>query len=259
VSRNGRRHIFLRAWRKSPRNFVLTLCRPKDSQSNAISRFRRSVVVACVRIWCAVDRWGLGGGRRRGKRHGTRGPRSAARSAASSPRPRPAQTAAATQVFTDRAAFLAALAAGRAENAFDDVAAGAAGGLNYAINGFEYLVYTQFFADGALYNGTGFISTDRVGDQIVVYLSGNPVTAIGGNFWPVDFASRPTDGSIVLEFSDGSQETIDAAGPQDFRGFIFADPIFRLTIDAPDIVSPPPGTSPDRWPALDNLIIGSAQ
>jgi len=177
----------------------------------------------------------------------------------SAPRRHLARTAAATQVFTDRTAFLAALAALRAENAFDDVVAGAAGGLNYAINGFEYLVYTQFGADGALYNGPGFISTDRVGDNIVVNFSGNPVTAVGGNFWPVDFASRPTDGSIVLQFSDGTLETIAGAGPADFRGFIFADAIFRLTIDAPDIVSPPPGKSPDRWPALDNLIVGSVQ
>ena len=187
------------------------------------------------------------------------GSRPVGRSAASSPRPRLTQAAAGTQIFTDRTAFLAALAAGRAENAFDDVAAGASGGLNYAANGFEYLIYTQFGADGAIYNGPGFISTDRVGDHMVVYLSGNPVTAIGGNFWPVDFASRPTDGSIDLFLSDGTQETIESTGPDDFRGFITTDPIFTLTIDAPDIVSPPPGKSPDRWPALDNLIIGNAQ
>jgi hypothetical protein len=188
---------------------------------------------------------------------GAQKPWPANRGAPRLPRPRLAQSAAATQVFTDRTAFLAALAAGPAENAFDDVVTGAAGGLNYAINGFEYLVYTQFFSDGALYNGAGFISTDRVGDQIVVYLN-NPVTAIGGNFWPVDFSSRPTSGSIELEFSDGTADTVDAAVPGDFRGYIFADPVFRLTIDAPDIASPPPGASPDRWPALDDLIVGNA-
>jgi hypothetical protein len=190
----------------------------------------------------------------------TPGPRPAGRGAARSTVPRLAQAATSTQVFTDRTAFLAALAAGRAENAFDDVGAGAAGGLNYATNGFEYLIYTQFGADGAIYNGPGFISTDRVGDRIVVYFfSGNPVTAIGANFWPVDFRSRPTDGSIDLLLNDGTQETIRSAAPEVFRGFITTAPIFSLTIDAPDIVSPPPGTSPDRWPALDNLIIGSAK
>lgn len=185
--------------------------------------------------------------------------RPAGRSTAQPPRPRLTQAVAGTQIFTDRTAFLTALAAGRAENAFDDVVAGAAGGLNYAANGFEYLIYTQAGADGAIYNGPGFISTDRVGDHIVVFLSGNPVTAIGGNFWPVDFASRPTEGSIDLILSDGTQETIQSTGPDDFRGFITTDPIFALTIDAPDIVLPPPGKSPDRWPALDNLIIGSAK
>ena len=186
-------------------------------------------------------------------------PHPAGANAAGSPRLR-THAAAGTQIFSDRATFLAALAAGYSENTFDDVVAGAAGGLNYAVNGFAYLIYTQFGADGAIYNGPGFVSTDRVGDQIVVSFSGgNPITAIGGNFWPVDFASHPADGSIVLQLSDGTLETIDAAGPQDFRGFITTDPVFSLTVDAPDIENPPPGKSPDRWPALDNLVVGNAQ
>jgi hypothetical protein len=165
----------------------------------------------------------------------------------------------ATAIFTDRAAFLAALAARQTQNAFDDVAAGASGGLNYVDNGFEYLIYTQFFSDGALYNGPGFVSTERVGDNIVVYFSGNPVTAVGGNFWPSDFFLRPTNGSIDLFLDDGTRETIESSGPDDFRGFITALPVGRLTIDAPDIAKPPDGTSPDRWPTLDNLVIGTGR
>jgi hypothetical protein len=163
------------------------------------------------------------------------------------------------QVFTDRAAFIAALAPGHIENAFDDVARGASGALNYSDSNVGYQIYTQFFADGALYNGAGFVSTDRVSDSIVVYfLSGNPVTAIGGNFWPSDFSLNPVDGSIDLTLSDGTVETITSGGPDAFRGFIAPAPIFRLTIDAPDIVPAPPGASPDRWPTMDNLVIGTA-
>lgn len=161
-------------------------------------------------------------------------------------------------VYTDRAAFIAALAPGYIKNGFDDVAHGASGGLNYAEAGFEYLVYTQFGASGALYNGAGFVSTDRVSDKIVIYFFGGaPVTAIGGNVWSSDFSLRPTAGTITLRLDNGTTETLSSNGPDDFRGFIADAPIFSLTIDAPDATSPPPGASPDRWPTLDELIIGN--
>jgi hypothetical protein len=171
----------------------------------------------------------------------------------------PCHVAGSTAIYTDRAAFLAALAAGRIENAFDDVVAGASGGLNYSKNRVDYLIYTQFFSDGALYNGPGFVSTDRVGDSIVIYLSGDPVTAIGGNFWPNDFFLAPAEGSIDVLLDDGTVESIKSAVPDSFRGFISATPIGRLTIDAPAVAPVPPGESPDRWPALDNLVIGNGR
>jgi|GEM_PF-2198181 hypothetical protein len=170
-------------------------------------------------------------------------------------------------VYTDRDAFIAALAAGHIENAFDEVSQGACGGLRYADGGFNYLVYTEFGASGALYNGPGFVSTDRVDDQIWVSttLDDAPITAIGGNVWSSDFSLRPTGGSIELTLvlqdgSIGATQTIDSTGPGDFRAFTSkTTPIAYLIIDAPDLEAPPPGTTPDRWPTLDNLIIGSAQ
>jgi hypothetical protein len=163
-----------------------------------------------------------------------------------------------TQVFTDRAAFVAALADVRSENKFNDVAPGSSGGLRYSRNGFEYLIFTQFGARSALYNGVNSISTDRATDEVVLTFTNDaPVTAIGANFWSTDFAQRPISGIVTVTLSDGTTETIDSTGPSGFIGFIAPAPIFGFTVDAPDIADAPPGTSPDRWPTMTNLIIGS--
>ena len=172
----------------------------------------------------------------------------------------PCRVAGNTAVFADRAAFLAALANGHVENAFDDVAAGTSGGLRYTQGRIEYVVYTQFFADGPLYNGPGFISTERVGDSIVVTQLGIGVTAIGGEFHATDFFLAPIDADIALELDDGTLETITSAGAGTFRGFISDAPIGRLTISASAAAESLDGTaSSDRWPALDNLVIGDGQ
>jgi len=168
-------------------------------------------------------------------------------------------------VYTDRAAFLAALAPGHIENDFADVAPGTSLPLQYADGGFNYTVFTEFFgAGGGLYNGPGYISTDRVDDQIWVSttIDDAPIGAIGGNVWPSDFHVQPATGTIVLtvvlqDGTTGATETIDSTGPDDFRGFVSTTPIAFLQIEAPDLDAPPPGTTPDRWPTLDNLIIGS--
>ena len=163
-----------------------------------------------------------------------------------------------TQVFTDRDAFIAALAGTPVENKFGELTHGSSGGLRYSDHGFDYLIFTQFGAGGALYNDRNEVSTDRATDEIVVsFTDGNPVTAIGGNFWSTDFAQRPIDGTLTVSLSDGTTETFDSSGPTGFLGFIAPEPIFGLTIDAPDISNPAPGSSPDRWPTMARLIIGN--
>ena len=163
-----------------------------------------------------------------------------------------------TQIFTDRAAFIAALADDRTENKFNDVSHGSSGGLRYLDRGFEYLIFTQFGAESALYNDRNAVSTDRATDELVLTLTNDtPVTAIGGDFWATDFAQRPIEGTITVTLSDGTTETFDSTGTGNFVGFIAPAPIFGLTVDAPDVANAPPGSSPDRWPTMTNLIIGN--
>jgi hypothetical protein len=170
------------------------------------------------------------------------------------------QGSGAVQVYTDRAAFLAALAPGYIDNTFDDVTPGMSGALQYAKAGYEYTVFTQLNRRGGLYNGPGFISTDRVSDAVTLYfLSGNPVHALGADLWPSDFSLRPVAGTIEIDIwlEDGTIETVTPAGPGNFSGFVSANsPIVMVVIDAPDLQSVPAGESPDRWSTLDNLVIG---
>lgn len=176
---------------------------------------------------------------------------------------------AAVTVYTDHAAFLAALAPGYAEHDFSEIVPGPGQPIHYTDGsaGYDYFIFTGLFAHYTLYNGAGYVSTDRLGDPVSVLTSIDdpPITAIGGNVWPSDFALLPAAGSIVItvlmqDGTTGATETIESATPDDFRGFVSAPgaPIAGLFVDAVQADPPPPGQSPDRWPTLDNLVVGSA-
>jgi hypothetical protein len=170
-------------------------------------------------------------------------------------------------VYTDRDAFLAAVAPGYAEHDFSEIAPGTSQPITYTdgSDSWRYTITTGLFATHPLYNGAGYISTDRVDDPILVRTSifDPPITAIGANVWPSDFSLQPTTGQVVLtlEMQDGTIgaiETVDTTGPDDFRGFVANAPIAGVFVDAPEIDPPVPGESQDRWATLDNLVIGSA-
>ena len=170
-------------------------------------------------------------------------------------------------VYTDRVAFLAALAPGYAEHDFSEIPPGTSQPINYidGSDAWNYWITTGLFATHPLYNGAGFISTDRVDDPLLVRTSifDPPFTAIGANVWPSDFSLQPTTGQVVLtvilqDGTTGATETVDTTGPDDFRGFVATQPIAGVFVDAPEIDPPVPGESQDRWATLDNLVIGSA-
>ncbi len=148
--------------------------------------------------------------------------------------------------YTDRATFLQNTQPGFFENAFVDAVSGASPPLNYSSGGFAYTVSAN---PGQLFNAPGLISTDQAAASIVVTFTGNPVTAIGGNFWATDINVNPTGTTVTLTLSDGTVETFTSTGPTDFRGFVTLVPITSISIDAPDVPSP-------IWPTMDNLITG---
>jgi hypothetical protein len=170
-------------------------------------------------------------------------------------------------VYADRAAFLAAIAPGYAENDFGEIEAGTAQPISYTdgSNAWHYTIFTGVFATRPLYNGPGYISTDSIEDPVSVVTSvfDPPFSAIGANVWPSDFSLQPTSGQVVItvlmqDGTVGATETVDSSGPGDFRGFVANAPIAGILVDAPEIDPPVPGESQDRWATLDNLVIGSA-
>jgi hypothetical protein len=154
--------------------------------------------------------------------------------------------------YDNRDDFLAATAAGYFDNPFDDAVPGAIPSLSYTQGGWAYTVDTGGGVSG-LYNDTGIVSTDNSGDLIVVTFTGDPVTAVGGNFWATDVSVQPTGTEVVVTLSDGTTETFTSTGPTDFRGFTTAAPITSITIDAPFPSDPADG----HWATMDNLIIGT--
>ena len=149
--------------------------------------------------------------------------------------------------YTDRTTFLTHVAAGFYENPFDDAVPGPITSLSYTNGGWAYTVTAS---TDQLYNDTGLISTNLAADSIVVTFTGDPVTAVGGNFWATDIAVQPTGTDVTILLSDATTLTFTSTGPTDFRGFTTAAPITSITIDAPDNVV-------TAWPTMDNLIIGT--
>jgi hypothetical protein len=151
--------------------------------------------------------------------------------------------------YTDRTEFLTHVAAGFFENDFADAVPGPSDPIDYTSGGWAYTVAAS---TDQLYNDTGLISTNLAADQIVVTFTGDPVTAVGGNFWASDISVVPTGTDVTLSLSDGTLETFTSTGPTDFRGFTTAGPVTSLTVEAPDDVV-------TAWPTMDNLIVGASQ
>lgn len=152
-----------------------------------------------------------------------------------------------TTVYTDRATFLENIPPGAYENGFDDVFPGAAKQLVYSKGGISYTVSAD---PGLLYSDPGVIATDDELALLVITFFGEPVTAIGGNFWATNINFQPTGTEVTITLSDGTIETFVSTGPSDFRGFISQVPIDMITIDAPN--------GPNfHYPTMDNLIVGN--
>lgn len=190
-------------------------------------------------------------------------------------------------VYTNRATFLAAVADGYAAHDFSEVQPGIGqmlfynDGIDYDLDNpnadppltepspYWYVVFSGLYPSNPLYNGAGYISTDRLGDPVSVLtdIYHPPITAIGANVWTSDFALQSAGGSltvtVIMQDSnvDPMNIPVDATTPETFVGVIasIGHPIAGILVHADQIAAPEPGESPDRWPTVDNLVIGSAK
>ena len=160
-----------------------------------------------------------------------------------------------TIIYTDRAAFLEAIEVGHIDNDFDDIPPGPSGELHFDEDGFQYRIVTQFRADGLLFNGDGFLSTERSTDSLQLFVVPfvRPVNAIGADFFTTSLSVTPASGTVHL-FLDGVEETIESTGAPVFRGFI--SDLDLAGWDEFATGEADNGTPIDRWPAMDNLLLG---
>ncbi len=152
--------------------------------------------------------------------------------------------ASAGTVYTDSTSFLGNVAAGYFLNDFASVTEGPSADITDSFNGFSYTISG---VTGPLYNGNGNVSIASSFDSIEVTFTGNPVTAIGGNFWAHDGNSLASDITILL--SDGTGTTFSVSSTSDFRGFTSSVAISSM------VVSTDGGAA---WAFMDNLYVGTA-
>lgn len=150
-------------------------------------------------------------------------------------------------VYTDRTLFMAEVAPGALQPAFTQIGSisepAVFSNAGYAIS------IASSNANGLFGEPGGIITPNNAGVDLVVTFTSGSVTAVGGNFWITNASVAPVVSSVTIELSDGTSETYSATGPSDFRGFITAAPITRITFR---------GTGLDvQWSTLANLVVGS--
>ncbi|MEN6337641.1 MAG: hypothetical protein ABFE01_25590 [Phycisphaerales bacterium] len=175
-----------------------------------------------------------------------------------------------TTIYTDEASFVGAIPSGYYLEDF------AAFGVNATpdsplsmgpVNGFSYDIATA--SSVMLYSGGSNMSTANPADPIVITFTGDPVYAVGGNFWLTAMDFSTATGSLTIALADGfsTEETLTDATPSTFRGFVSTSPIASITLTpavqyatldhfyvAGQIVEPP---TPAAVPAPGAILLGA--
>jgi hypothetical protein len=109
-----------------------------------------------------------------------------------------------------------------------------------------------------LYSGPGIMAARYANDIIVINFSGisDPVTAIGGYFWPIGSTMQDLTGYTKIKLSDGSVYEVTNANSSSFLGFVSQD---GTVFESLQISVLGGNATPYTWPAVDNLYVGSAK
>lgn len=158
--------------------------------------------------------------------------------------------------YYDLPSFLADIEDGYYLEAFDGLSTGTElpGPLSFGpTNGFGFAASASgddLFAIDL--NGGKALSTNLDTDTLTITFSGNPVTAIGGFFFPTGGGGATQ--RIALTFSDDSSWSSDAASSTFFVGFTSSIALTSVSITAPNDFC---GSS-SCYPTLDDLYVGTA-
>lgn len=165
--------------------------------------------------------------------------------------------------FSDRAAFLAALPSTYSSTDFSNLTPGDQG--TSSITLFDSSPSTTLVLAtrdiGGLFEGNPFWLSNEgnldhalgaattLSDQIRI-TSSVGFYAIGADWFLGDIEDNYLPGSVILDFSDGSNFIIGSLSQEDsFRGFISDIPITSITIGSTDPTNAP------GWVTVDNLVV----
>jgi len=159
-----------------------------------------------------------------------------------------------TIVMTDEADFVNAMMPGYYLEEFDGFTYGSYTELtlDLAQGGWAYTISAEDQGGGGgLYSGDGNMSNNNAADALRVDFTGDPVTAIGGFFFPGEINGFFQAGPMRIELSDGTVYEYDSVSDTDFLGFVSEAPITWMLIDAVGLDLP-------DWPTMDHFYVGTA-
>jgi hypothetical protein len=173
-----------------------------------------------------------------------------------------------TTVYTDEAAYRAAISAAGADT-FDDLAvARLANALTRSAGDYSYSVSADHGLYGAGENGDGWITTNYQSDALTFSNFTGGVSAIGGYFFGSDINGAYADlVQIALTFTDGEGvQTIELPNwptASTFVGFVSSDGIQSLSVQMngfplPDWMTPEEAANYFQWPTANNIILGQS-
>jgi hypothetical protein len=172
-----------------------------------------------------------------------------------------------TTVYTDQAAFLAAISAVATDD-FDDLAVAPLGNaITRSAGDYSYQMSADQGLWGAGENGDGWVSTNNAGDAITFGHFTGGVSAIGGNFFGSNVSGGYADLVLIaVSFynAHGVETFLQPMYPTQstFLGFVSSDGIQSLTVQAAGF--PADGLTPEQiegysqWPTANNIILGQS-
>jgi hypothetical protein len=162
----------------------------------------------------------------------------------------------ATDVYDNEAGFLAAI--GTTEYLLEDFTGLPAGVMDYTYDvgpefGYSGTISAEGLANSTLWSCGDAVSTDNATDWLRVDFTGDDVYSTAGWFYATDIGCNFIAGStIVIDLSDGTHYEFVPTSTTDFRGFVTAEPITWMTMDAPD-------TPVNLWTTMDHYYIDSPE
>jgi hypothetical protein len=156
------------------------------------------------------------------------------------------QAHAATPVYTDPAAFLAALQPGAYTESFNSGVVTFQPSFSFAGAGFAYRI--EGGAASGAYTDGDFIGNLVANRSLVISFTAGTPLAVGGRFFVVDAGDVVVpNASVSLMLSNGFSTAFSVGSGNEYRGFVSDVPISALVISAPGA---------GNFNALDQLTVG---